>query len=260
MELDMTNILNDSEIKSEYNKLINNKNLNSESNLKNYIITSENQKNFLDTTIGRTINSILNFGLKTLLPDLIENQIIEIKDTIIKYGFKEGLGKTIDSAVDLGKSAIGIATGKFENISQVQSAVQKGGIIDITSAAIDTALKYANRTGILPQGITQVIKKGKNVIINNLSNNLENVLTNQIKSIENINKYTNKWNNYYQKQDFNGMEKEYNKMIKEIDNIMPLEKVIKQARKIENMHLLIKNNGQNFNISQEQIQLAKKLV
>lgn len=251
-------ILNYSKLENEKNKL--NNNIKVENNLKNYVITSEIQKNFLDTTIGRTINSVLNIGLKALLPDLIENQVIDVKDTIIKYGFKEGLSKTIDSAIDLGKSVIGIATGKFENITQVENAVQKGGIIDITSNAIDTALKYANKSGILPKQITQVIKKGKNVIIDNLSNNLEKVLTSQVKSIENINRYADNWNIYYEKQDFKEMDKEYKKIIKELDNIIPLENTLKQARQIENIHLLIKNNGQNFNLSKEQIELSKKLV
>lgn len=242
--------------KKEENILKNN--LKIENSLRNYIITPENQKKFLDTTIGKTINSVLNIGIKALLPDLIENQIIDIKDTIIKYGFKEGLSKTIDSALDLGKSAIGIATGKFENISQVENAVQKGGIIDITSRAIDTALKFANQSGILPKQITKVVKEGKNVIINNLSNSLEQILTSQVKSVENINKYSNNWSNYYQKQDFQGMDKEYKKIIKELDNVIPLENTLKQARQIENMHLLIKNNGHNFNLSKEQIELAKK--
>ncbi len=248
-------ILNNSKIENEINH-----NLKLEKNLENYIITPENQKNFLDTTIGKTINSVLNIGLKILLPNLIENQVIDIKDTIIKYGFKEGVNKTIDSAIDLGKSAIGIATGKFENITQVQNAVQKGGIIDITSVAIDTALKYANKSGILPTEITKVIKKGKNVIVGNLENELEKVLTKQVKSIENMNQYSSKWNECYEKHDFKGMEKEYKKIIKELANIVPLENTIKQARQIENIHLLIKNNGQDFNLSKEQIELSKKFA
>lgn len=235
-----------------------NNNLKMENTLRNYIVTTENQKKFLDTAIGKTINSVLNIALKALLPDLIENQVIDIKDTIIKYGFKEGLSKTIDSTIDLGKSAIGIATGKFENITQVENAVQKGGIIDITSHAIDTALKFANQSGILPKQVTQIVKKGKNVMINNLENSLQKVLTNQVKSIENINKYSTNWKEYYEKQNFQGMDREYKKIIKELDSLIPLENILKQARQIENMHLLIKNNGHNFNLSKEQIELAKK--
>lgn len=56
------------------------------------------------------------------------------------------------------------------------------------------------------------------------------------------------------------MEKEYNKIEKELENLAPIEKTISQARIIENLHNLIKNNGQNFNLSQEQLHLAEKLI
>lgn len=234
---------------------------NNELNLnKNYLTIEKQQKNFLDTTIGKIINNTLNVGLKIILPDLIEDQIIQIKDTIIKDGFKEGLNKTIDSAIDLGKSVIGIATGKFENITQVEKAVQKGGILDVTSNAIDTALKYANKKGKVPKEILKVVKNSKNLIIDNLSTNLEKALTEQIKSIENINRYSNNWNKYFKLKDFNKMDKECKKIEKELDKIIPLENIIKQARQIENIHQLVKNNGKNFNISNEEIELAKKLA
>ena len=191
---------------------------NNELNLnKNYLTIEKQQKNFLDTTIGKIINNTLNVGLKIILPDLIEDQIIQIKDTIIKDGFKEGLNKTIDSAIDLGKSVIGIATGKFENITQVEKAVQKGGILDVTSNAIDTALKYANKKGKVPKEILKVVKNSKNLIIDNLSTNLEKALTEQIKSIENINRYSNNWNKYFKLKDFNKMDKECKKIEKELE-------------------------------------------
>ena len=55
------------------------------------------------------------------------------------------------------------------------------------------------------------------------------------------------------------MEKEYIKIKKEINNLAPIEKMINEARTIQNLHNLIKNNGQDFNLTQEQIELAKKL-
>lgn len=231
-----------------------------QNNLQNYLINSEDQKNFLDTTIGKIINNTLNVGLKIILPDLIEDQIIQIKDTIIREGFKEGLNKTIDSAIDLGKSIIGIATGKFENITQVEKAVQNGGILDITSNAIDSALKYADKKGKIPKNISKIIKNSKNLIIDNLSTNLEKALTDQIKSVENINRYSNNWNKYFSQQNFNKMDKEYKKIKKELNNVIPLEKTIRQARQIENIHILIQNKGQNFNLTNEEIELAKKLA
>lgn len=249
------------EIKNEIlANIVNNELDLTQNNLENNFNIQEEQKNFLDTTIGKIINNTLNIGLKAILPDLIENQIIQIKDTIVQEGFKEGINKTIDSAIDLGKSVIGIATGKFENISQVESAVQKGGILDITSDAIDTALKYANKTGIISKDISKVIKNSKNLIINNLESNLEKALTEQVKNIENLNNYSNNWEKYFNQKDFNKMEKEYNKIQKELDKTIPLENTIKKAREIENIHELIKNNGKNFNLSKEEIELAKKLA
>ena len=41
---------------------------------------------------------------------------------------------------------------------------------------------------------------------------------------------------------------------------MPLENTIKQARVIENLHTLIKNNNQDFNLTKEQEELANLLI
>lgn len=40
------------------------------------------QKNFLETTLGKVINSAIDIGLKAVLPDLIENQVIDVKNAI----------------------------------------------------------------------------------------------------------------------------------------------------------------------------------
>jgi len=55
------------------------------------------------------------------------------------------------------------------------------------------------------------------------------------------------------------MDKEYKKIEKEINNLIPIEKTISDVRTIENLHNLIKNNGQDFNLTQEQLELAEKL-
>ena len=52
------------------------------------------------------------------------------------------------------------------------------------------------------------------------------------------------------------MEREYQKIKDKIKEVIPIEKTIKQAREIENLHLLIKNNGQDFNLTPEQLALA----
>ena len=87
--------------------LNNNKNLNNNSN----DVTLEKQKSFLETDLGQTINEGVNFGIRALLPDMIEDDIIEIKDRIITDGFKAGITTAIDNAVELGKSFIDFSNG-----------------------------------------------------------------------------------------------------------------------------------------------------
>ncbi len=223
-------------------------------------VTSENQNKFLETTLGKTVNGAINLGLRVLLPNVIEEQIIEIKDTIIQEGFKEGIEKTIESAINLGKSAIGIATGKFENVSQMQTAVEKGGLIDTISNCVDFGLKIAKQTGILPKEIESIIKSGKNILMANIENNIENTLTTQLKGIEKVNQYIEQWNVYYKEQNFHKMELEYNKIRDKLKDLVPIEETLKKAHQVENLHKLIKSKGQDFNLTKEEIELAKKIV
>ncbi len=227
-----------------------------EQTVDNNLITEKEQKGFLETTLGKTINTGLDIGLRVLLPDLIEEQIIDIKDTIIENGFGEGIKKAISSAIDFGKSAIGIFTGNFENISQVQTAVKNGGMIDGISDVLDFVLDKLKNIGIIPNMLVETIKQGKNVILDNVSNKIEDEFNHQFESIEKIQEYNQNWKEYYQNKDFKGMEKEFNKINKELEKLMPLENILKEARKIENIHTMIKNNNGKFNLSEEQLKLA----
>jgi hypothetical protein len=219
----------------------------------------EEQKSFLETTIGKAVNTGLDIGIRALLPDLIEDQVIDIKDNLLKYGLKEGVNKTIESAIDLGKSTIGIVTGNFENIDQMQTAVKSGGIIDSLSTVLDTIVDKAKKAGVINSTVSSVLKKGKNTILNNIESNIEKSFTNQIKSIEKLNTYMENWKEKYNNQDFSGMEKQYAKIKNELSNLAPLESSLSQARTIENIHTLIKNNGQNFNLSETELSLLKNL-
>ena len=51
--------------------------------------------------IGNLANTGLEFGLRTILPDFIEDDIIEIKDTFIEEGFIDGIQNIIDKAEDI---------------------------------------------------------------------------------------------------------------------------------------------------------------
>ena len=218
------------------------------------------QNKFLESTIGKVINTGIDIGLRAILPDLIENQVIDVKNALIENGLKEGINQIVKSAIDMGKSAIGIFTGKFDNISQVETAVKKGGIIDSTSNLIDIVVNAAQKNNMLNNNTANIIKQGKNIVLDNVEKNIESIMTEQIKSIENVNTYSAPWKNYYEQKNFNGMEKEYAKIEKELKQIIPLENTIKQARLIENLHNIIKNRGENFQLSEQELELAKLLA
>ena len=56
------------------------------------------------------------------------------------------------------------------------------------------------------------------------------------------------------------MEREYNKIKKNLKEIIPLENTIKKGRQIENLHQLIKNKGGKFDLTNEQLELADMLI
>lgn len=235
-------------------------NLENNLNKENEIIKTEDQTKFIETTLGKTINFGLDIGLRALLPDYIEQQVIDIKNTLMKEGFSSGIKKVVSSAIDFGKSAIGIVTGNFENISQVQTAIKNGGIIDSVSGIVDSVLNRVNKTGKLPYNITNTIRKGKNIILNSITNKIEEEFTNQLDAAEKLQKYENNWKQYFNNKDFIGMQREYEKIREKLKILIPMENTLKQARTIENLHTLIKNNGQDFNLSKEELELVNLLA
>lgn len=89
---------------------------------------------------------------------------------------------------------------------------------------------------------------------------VDNTLDNQVEAIEKLDKYITKWNKYYNEQNFVNMEYQYSKIEEYLKEVIPLEDVLKRARSVENLHELIKNNGRNFDLTQEEKELATMLA
>lgn len=220
----------------------------------------ENEKNnFLGNIIKGTINNAIDIGLKTILPDLIENQVIDIKNELFENGLKAGIDTAVDSAIDLGKSAVGIFTGNFENMSQVKIAINEGGIVDTISTIIDKVVNKTYLSGHINSSISNTIKTGKNILLNNIVEKISSEMKQQTNSINELGCYVENWKEHYNNKDFNNMEKEYKKILKQLNNAIPIENILKETRKIEILHNLIKNNGNNFNLTKEQKALVDNL-
>ena len=141
----------------------------------------------------------------------------------------------------------------------MQTAIEKGGLIDTISDCIDFGLKVGKHTGIIPKEVEGIIKNGKNILMSNIESNIESTLTTQLKGIEKVNKYIDNWNTYYKEQNFSKMELEYDKIREKLKDLVPIEETLKKAHQVENLHKLIRSKGRDFNLSEEEIELAKKL-
>lgn len=161
--------------------------------IENKINIEKNKNIFLNNIIGKTINNALDIGLRAILPDLIENQVINIKNELIENGLKAGANTAINSVINLKKSAMGIITGNFDNIEQINTAIGNGGIIDTISDLLDNALNKIYKNGKINNNIYKLIKNGKNIILDNVNNNIRNELKNQNNSIEKLEKYIKNW-------------------------------------------------------------------
>ena len=227
--------------------------------IENNIENNLNNKNeFLDSTLWKTINNGIDIGLRYLLPDIVEDEIIDLKNNLINYGLKDGIKKSIDNVIETGKQALGIFSGNFENIGQLQSVIKNGGIIDKVSDVLDNVIDKVEDAGKITPFVSSTIKKGKTAILSNIERNIEATLNDQISGVKYVEKYINNWKEYYNNRDFDGMEREYGKIKDKLKELAPLENTLKNARYVENMHNLIKNKGKNFDLSEEEQDLIEK--
>jgi len=219
-----------------------------------------NENNFLENVFGNIINNTIEIGIGALLPDNIENDVIDIKNTLINEGIPQAINETINKVVEFGKEALNINSSCFESVSQISEVFKKGNLLNGISEVIDYFLDKSGEKNIFSDNIINLIKNGKDFIINAIDKNVKNELNIENKDISKLDNYNKKWREAYEKQDFNEMEKIIKKIKKLVNNIAPIEKIINESREIENLHLLIKNNGNNFNISAEENELAKLLI
>lgn len=217
------------------------------------------EKNFFDSTLGKIVNTGLDMGIRAVLPGFVEDQVIEIKNIIINEGFKQGLEMSINSCKEIGKSFKGIVTGKFDTIEEIDIALKKDGLLDNISKGIDNSLKIATSAQLLDKNVSKLIKASKNVIIENVSNKIGEGLKSEIRNIEKLKEYVNKWEDAYRNKDFDKMKKAYTFVKKYSEKIIPIQDIINRSNEVENIQTLLQNNGQKFDFSEEQKELLKTL-
>ncbi len=215
-----------------------------------------NQKDFLETTLGKNINTALDIGLKLVLPDSIEKDIIDVKNKLLKNGIKDGVKEVVNSLVENLKKIKGIITGNFKDVSQVKECVEKDGTIDKISDILKDAINISVDKKIIDKKTGKKIKDGEKTILDTISENLEKEFEREIKIQNNIEKNIEKWKKYYEEENFNKMEGIMKKINNEKSKIFKMEKLEKEIEKIQNIHELIKNKNGTFDLSE----LDKKII
>lgn len=220
----------------------------------------EKSQNFFETNLGQVVNNAIDFGIRAILPNWLENDIIDIKNSVFNEGFKEGVQLAINKAIDMGKAIEGIFTGNFESVSQIKAVIKSGGLLDTLSKLLDSVIEFAKEEKIINTSTARLIKSNKNIIMQNIENCIDNSLLEQTEAIGKIDGYIEKWKDYFEKEDFTNMKKIYNKIEKQMESLVPIQSVLDKAEYVENLQQLIENNGKIFQLTEEEMELANMLV
>ncbi len=224
--------------------LLNNNNLDTQ--LTNDISKNEiskSQNDFIGDMFKNALNFGIDIGIKALVPDLIEDQVLDIKDSILENGFSDGINTLIKKVDEFKNSIKGIFTGNFNTIQEINTATKQGGIIKTVSKGISKGIDAGVKSGAIPKPVGHIIKAGKTTILNEFSSSLESQIKKEMKKFDTLNELNKKWYDALDKRDFNKMTK-YTEKISELSkDLVKFSKIIEETKKIEELHNFIKENN-----------------
>ncbi len=194
--------------------------------------------------INKTIDNIYNEILKVFLPDSIEDKVIEIKDQL-------RLSQLSKKVADFTKDIINNKGEKKENkdISDLDIEKETSKIISTIKDSYNLSTQQINK-----------LEKNKDTIVNKIEQELDKEIKKYVNAFQKNDKYINEWKEFYNSKDLKNMEKIYKKIEKNMKDIVPLEEKIKEIRELENLHLIIKKKGGDFNLTNEELELTKRLL
>lgn len=194
--------------------------------------------------INKTIDDIYNEILKAFLPDSIEDKVMEMKE-------KLGVSQLSKNVANFTKDLINNKNEKYanKNISELNIEKETSRIISAIKDSYDLSINQVER-----------LEKNKKTISNKVEQEIDKKIKSYVNAFEKNDQYINEWKEFYNSKDFKNMDKIYKKIEKNMNNIIPTEEKIKEVRKLENVHQLIKRKGGDFNLTNEELELTQKLV
>lgn len=214
------------------------------------INTVAKQNDNLNYILQNIINWSIDKGIKYLFPNLIGDKIVKIKNSILNSNTQEKITSGIQNIINMENKKSSISNKENNDIQKIEEILNDPKTIEMLTEIVEKILNNMDNVKI----------KDKSIVLKDIHKNLSKDITEQINSINNINNYSKDWYNFFEKENFNSMNKSFNKIKNELKNIAPIEEIIIKTKKIENLHELVKGKGGDFNITKEEMELANKLI
>ena len=224
------------------NNITQNQNQNRQETRENSLALVQEQNRFFDSRFGQAIDRGIDLGIRAIFPDFLEQSVINVKNTLIQEGLREGINKAVSEAVNMGRRAIDAVRGVFRSGNDARSAVEQGDLIGNVSKEIDEVVgKLGNHTveGI---HIGNRLAQGKEMMLELVRRNIDSSLSMQNELSNEMDGRITNWNSAFENEDFSRMQGEYEIITEIASNLMPTERLQSDLRKLENIHNLIKNN------------------
>ena len=172
----------------------------------------ELQEKFLESKWGQAIDKGIDFGLKVILPNTIEDDVIDIKNVFVREGLVEGIQKTVETGIKKGKEIAGIFTGNLEDMTQAEAIKENSDIISGISNVLENIVDKSMNDGFIKETLGELIKDGKKIILDYADKNIDKVNKEQVEKIQEMDEFIEDWNKAYQNQNFKEMQNAYTKI------------------------------------------------
>ena len=214
---------------------------------------TEQAKN-ITTSIGEAFSNAVKKGTEKIT--FPEGMVEKVKDGFEKIDFKEIGGKAAESALKEGMKSLGIKSTTFSSIKSIFEAIKEGDLKKGLSSGLNLAITKLK----VPKSVKNIIKEGKNIILEKTMNDeLKTLMKKQQNTISRIDKKCIQMEEAFKSNDIKTLDNVAKTLKTDIQKVMPIQDVINRGNKIINQYELYKSKG-GEQLSKEEIELCKKLT
>lgn len=188
-------------------------------------------------------NAATDFGLRMFLPNLIEDQIIEVKDALIEGGLKKAGETAVNKVNEFKDTIVNLVKGNITNTKEIRLATKNGGILKTFSKILSEGIDYAVKGKKISKDNAKIIKAGKTAIFNQFSKNLESGILKEISNIQKLNDLNMKWENAYDNRNFDEMKKIISKIKTQLEKVSLMAEIYKKATLNIDLHNYVEKNN-----------------